>query len=101
MGGTKDLGAFSAVNNHKIHLEQPCKVATEIRWLELASVCSEKIKRRSVTNTDSYLGDTESGVVETLASGRRIWKRQWNTTVKDDASYTRGLRKCTIGNRSH
>ena len=29
MGGKKDLGAFSAMNNHKIHLEQPCKVATD------------------------------------------------------------------------
>ena len=53
MGGTKDLGAFSAVNNHKIHLEQPCKVATEIRWLELASVCSEKIKRRKIPSQEA------------------------------------------------
>lgn len=33
MEGNTELGAFSAVNNHKIHLENPRKVATEIRWL--------------------------------------------------------------------
>lgn len=31
--GNIELGAFSAVNNHKIHLEKLSKVAAEIRWL--------------------------------------------------------------------
>lgn len=35
MGGKTELGAVFAANNHKIHLEKPCKVATEIRWLEI------------------------------------------------------------------
>lgn len=33
LGGKTELGAFSVANNHKIHLEKPCKVATEIRRL--------------------------------------------------------------------
>lgn len=35
MGGKTELGAVFAANNHKIHLEKPCKVATEIRGLEI------------------------------------------------------------------
>lgn len=35
MGGKTELRAFSAANNHKIHLEKPCKVATEIRWPQI------------------------------------------------------------------
>lgn len=31
--GKTELGAFSVANNHKIHLEKACKVATEIRCL--------------------------------------------------------------------
>lgn len=47
-----ELGAFSAVNNYKIHLGQLCKVAKEIRWLEWASAFSEKNKEKE----DSILG---------------------------------------------
>lgn len=31
MGGKTELGAVSAVNNHNIHLEKPCKAAAGIR----------------------------------------------------------------------
>lgn len=37
MGEKTELGAFSAANNHKIHLEKRCEVATEIRWLRIGS----------------------------------------------------------------
>lgn len=33
LGGKAELGALSAANKHKIHLEKLCKVVTEIRWL--------------------------------------------------------------------
>lgn len=33
----KQLRAFSAVNNHKIYLEKPCRVTTEIQCLGIGS----------------------------------------------------------------
>ena len=71
MGGKKDLGAFSAVNNHKIHLEQPCKVATEIQWLKLASVCSEKNKEKEDSIPGGLVAETSLRKVSTVPSRHR------------------------------
>ena len=47
LGGKTELGAFSAANTRKIHLEKPCKVSTEIRWLGIGfGLLGKKIKRR-------------------------------------------------------
>lgn len=47
LGVKTELGAFSAANNQKIHLEKPCRVATEMRLLGIGfSLLRKKIKRR-------------------------------------------------------
>lgn len=38
----KQLQAFSSVNNHKIYLEKPCRVTTEIQCLGIGSSLLKK-----------------------------------------------------------
>lgn len=42
----KQLQAFSSVNNHKIYLEKPCRVTTEIQCLGIGSSLLKKKKMK-------------------------------------------------------
>ena len=70
--------------------------------LSLSRMRGTSTQRRAVGTTGRSLIYRRNGQIWYMwRNGRRIWKRQRNTTVKDDASYTWGLWKYTIGNRSY